>query len=70
MDADVGIVVDLTQAQLLDSSVFAVILRTRREARERGLPFGIVVDDTTGAPVLRLVAATGLVSDLSAARHD
>ncbi|HVM16053.1 MAG TPA: STAS domain-containing protein [Gaiellaceae bacterium] len=69
VDADVAIVVDLTRAQLLDSTLVAILLRTRREARERGVPFGVVADDTTGPAVLRLLGATGLVRDLPGVRE-
>ena len=60
----VGIVVDLSRATFLDSSIVSVLLQTRDEARKAGAPFSIVIDDTTGESVRRMFDVTGLNSIL------
>ena len=59
-----SLVVDLTQATFLDSSVVAVLLRARERSEETGVPFSIVLDDSTGEPVRRMFEITGLASIL------
>ena len=61
---DVGIVVDLSRATFLDSSIVSVLLQTRDEARAAGTPFSIVIDDSTGESVRRMFEVTGLSSIL------
>jgi anti-anti-sigma factor len=61
------IVVDLTQATFLDSSVVGLILEARAAATERGLKFALVMDDHTGPAVHRLFELTGLRSVLPVA---
>lgn len=58
------VVIDLTEATFLDSSVVAVFLRARERAEEAGVPFSIVIDDSTGEPVRRMFEITGLASIL------
>ena len=60
----VGIVVDLSRATFLDSSIVSVLLQTRDDARAAGTPFSIVIDDTTGESVRRMLDVTGLHSIL------
>ncbi len=60
----VGIVVDLSRATFLDSSIVSVLLQTRDEARAAETPFSIVIDDTTGESVRRMFEVTGLNSIL------
>ena len=60
-----GVVVDLTDATFLDSSVVAVILAARAIAAERGLKFALVMHDHTGPAVRRLFELTGLRSVLT-----
>lgn len=55
-----AIVVDLSEADFLDSTVVSVLLRARFDARERGSKLAIVVDDSTGWAVRRLFQVTGL----------
>lgn len=57
-----GVVVDLTQAEFLDSAVVAILLRAREEAHVRGLKFALVMDDSTGWPVRQLFDVTGLAT--------
>jgi anti-sigma B factor antagonist len=59
-----SLVIDLTEATFLDSSVVAVLLRARERADEAGVPFSIVIDDSTGEPVRRMFEITGLASIL------
>ena len=59
-----SIVIDLSQAAFLDSSVVAVLLRAREAAGEAGSLFSIVLDDSTGEPVRRMFEITGLASIL------
>ncbi len=60
----VGIVVDLSRATFLDSSIVSVLLQTRDDVRAAGTPFSIVIDDTTGESVRRMFDITGLTSIL------
>jgi anti-sigma B factor antagonist len=55
-----SIVVDLSTATFLDSTVVAALLRALREAESRGIGFAVVLDDTTGWSVRRLFDLTGL----------
>ena len=55
-----SIVVDLTGADFIDSSIVTVLLRARDDAREQGLRFALVMDDSTGSAVRRLFEITGL----------
>jgi anti-sigma B factor antagonist len=68
LDALIGeglsLVVDLTRATFLDSSVVAVLLRARDGAREKDVPFSIVLDDSSGESVRRMFEITGLASIL------
>jgi len=66
LDALVGegldIVLDLSEATFVDSSVVSVLLSARNRARELGTGFAIVMDDSTAEPVQRLFEITGLAS--------
>lgn len=55
-----ALVIDLSEADFLDSTVVSVLLRARFDARERGSKLAIVVDDSTGWAVRRLFQVTGL----------
>lgn len=55
-----AVVVDLSEADFLDSTVVSVLLRGRWDARQRGSKLALVVDDSTGWPVQRLFEVTGL----------
>lgn len=59
-----ALVVDLTRATFLDSSIVSVLLRARAKAREARTSYSIVVDDSTGEPVRRMFEITGLASIL------
>lgn len=66
LDALIGegltIVVDLSDATFVDSSVVSVLLTARNRARDLGTGFAIVMDDSTPEPVRRLFEITGLAS--------
>lgn len=57
-----AVIVDLTQADFLDSAAVTALLRARDHAQRRSLRFALVVDDSTGWPVRQLLDLTGLVS--------
>lgn len=55
-----SIVIDLSETSFIDSTVVSALLQARREAEELGLRFGLVLDDTTGWSVRRLLELTRL----------
>ena len=55
------IVVDLTPATFVDSSVLRVLLETRRQAEERGVGFAVALAQQDSGPVRRVLDITGLV---------
>jgi anti-sigma B factor antagonist len=58
-----GVVVDLSGAAFIDSSIIGALLDARREAHERGQGFAVALSD--GAqPVERVLEVTGLISAL------
>jgi anti-sigma B factor antagonist len=59
----VPVVVDLSGAAFVDSSILGAVLDARRQAHERGLGFAVALSD--GAqPVQRVLEVTGLDSTL------
>ena len=63
LDDGFGIVVDLSGAAFVDSSILGVLLDARRRAREAGVAFEVALND--GAqPVERVLDVTGLRSSL------
>jgi anti-sigma B factor antagonist len=56
-----GVVVDLTRATFVDSSVLGALLDARRRALEAGQGFVVCVGDTVEAGVRRILDITGLV---------
>jgi anti-sigma B factor antagonist len=58
-----AVVVDLSGAAFIDSSIIGALLDARREARDRGIGFAIALSD--GArPVAHVLEVTGLTSTL------
>lgn len=57
-----AVIVDLTQAEFLDSAAVTALLRARDDAQRRSLRFALVIDDSTGWSVRQLLELTGLVS--------
>jgi anti-anti-sigma factor len=56
-----GIVVDLTGATFVDSSVLGALLDSRRRALEAGQGFVVCIGDTVEPGVQRILDITGLV---------
>src|SRR5438132_1017799 len=57
-----SIVVDLSSASFIDSSILAVLVATYKVTRECGLGFAIVLDDATAPVVRKAFDVTGLMS--------
>jgi anti-sigma B factor antagonist len=55
------VVIDLTDASFIDSSILAVLLGGLRRAREGGVGFALVLDADRSSPVRRILEVTGLV---------
>jgi anti-sigma B factor antagonist len=60
---DSSIVVDLSPATFVDSSILGVILEVRRHANDAGLGFAVVQDGSVEA-VARVLEITGLRAEL------
>jgi anti-sigma B factor antagonist len=60
-----SVVVDLSAAELVDSSVLAVLAGARAVARRSELGFALLVDEHTAPAVRRAVEVTGLARVLS-----
>jgi anti-sigma B factor antagonist len=56
-----GVVVDLTGATFVDSSVLGALLEARRRAHEGGLAYVVCVGDQVEPSVRRILDITGLV---------
>jgi anti-sigma B factor antagonist len=63
IDERTAIVVDLTPATFIDSSILGAILDARRRATEAGIGFAVVHSNGAGA-VDRVLEVTGLRSEL------
>jgi anti-sigma B factor antagonist len=61
LDAGNPLVVDLSGASFIDSSVLGVLLGGLRRAREHGLGYAIVLGDDAGSAVRRIFDVTGLI---------
>lgn len=57
-----AVVVDLSRASFIDSTVVAMLLRAEREANERGSRFLLLMDEQTGPAVRRLFEMSHLTS--------
>jgi anti-sigma B factor antagonist len=62
-----ALIVDLTEATFVDSTVVGVLLAAREQAEARGTKLLVVMDETTGPAVRRLFDLAGLRSVLPAA---
>jgi anti-sigma B factor antagonist len=60
-DGSGGMVVDLTPATFIDSSVLGVLLGARRRAHEAGQGFAVCCGAETDPGVVRILEATGLI---------
>lgn len=61
LGAERGLIVDLTKATFLDSSILGALLEARRQAQERGLGFVVCLGDSPEPGVERILEITGLV---------
>lgn len=55
-----GVVVDLTAASFIDSTVLGVLLGAREQARERGRGFAVLLEADGELAVKRIIEVTGL----------
>ena len=69
LDRGGGIVVDLTGATFVDSSVLGALLDARRRALEAGQGFVVCVGETVEPGVQRILDITGLVPVLPVLRQ-
>jgi anti-sigma B factor antagonist len=60
-DNETPVVIDLTQATFIDSSVLRVMLEARREAEERAIGFAVALTDDGSPAVRRMLEITGLI---------
>ncbi|MCW3011850.1 MAG: anti-anti-sigma factor [Solirubrobacterales bacterium] len=58
------VVVDLTPATFVDSTVLGVLLGARDQARDAGLGFGVLLGEGSATAVQRITEVTGLASIL------
>ncbi len=56
-----GVIVDLSGATFLDSSILGALLEARRQAIERGVGYVVCLGDTPEPGVERILEITGLV---------
>ena len=56
-----GVVVDLTGATFVDSSILGALLDARRQAQERGVGYVVAIGDEVEPGVKRILDITGLV---------
>jgi anti-sigma B factor antagonist len=56
-----ALVIDLTQATFIDSSVLRVLLEARHEAQERVLGFAVALGEDGPSGVRRMLEVTGLI---------
>lgn len=62
LEAGLGVVIDLRDADFVDSVVAAVLLEARKEAKHRDLGLGIVLSDASGNAVRRMFDVSELTS--------
>jgi anti-sigma B factor antagonist len=60
-DKPVGVVVDLSSATFLDSSILGALLEARRQALEKGIGYVVCLGDAPEPGVQRILEITGLV---------
>jgi anti-sigma B factor antagonist len=65
-----SIVIDLTDAVFLDSSIVSVLLKSRKYADSSGVEYTVVLGATTGEPVRRMFEITGLAKVLPIVERD
>jgi anti-sigma B factor antagonist len=65
-----SIVVDLTDAVFIDSSIVSVLLRSHRFAASRGCDYTVVLGASTGDSIRRMFELTGLAGILPVVERD
>jgi len=70
LDEGLSIVIDLTEAMFLDSSIVGVLLQAQHLAEARGLDYSVVLGESTGEPVRRMFEITGLERILPIVERD
>ncbi len=65
-----SIVIDLTDAVFLDSSIVGVLLKSQKLAASMGLDYKVVLGSSTGEPVRRMFEITGLTRILPIVERD
>jgi anti-sigma B factor antagonist len=63
-----GLVVDLTKATFVDSSILGALLEGRRQALEKGLNYVVCIAEQVEPGVQRILEITGLVPVLPVVR--
>jgi anti-anti-sigma factor len=66
----VAIVIDLTEAIFLDSSIVGVLLKSQKLAASSGIDYTVVLGASTGEPVRRMFEITGLSRVLPIVERD
>jgi anti-anti-sigma factor len=64
LDEGLPIMIDLREAEFIDSTVVGVLIAARRRADERRLRLELLLGRETGWPVRRLLEITGLEDHL------
>ena len=60
-NAPTGVIVDLSAATFLDSSILGALLEARRQALERGIGYAVSLGEEPEPGVQRILEITGLV---------
>jgi anti-sigma B factor antagonist len=63
LDEETGVVVDLSQATFIDSSILGVIIDAKRRAADANIGYAVLHPDGAG-PVDRVLEVTGLRAEL------
>jgi anti-sigma B factor antagonist len=61
LEAQRGVIVDLSGSTFLDSSILGALLEARRQAQERGLGYVVCLGEDPEPGVQRILEITGLV---------
>ena len=70
MAEGLSIVIHLTDAEFLDSSIVGVLLKSQKFATSSGLDYTVVLGTSTGEPVRRMFDITGLSRILPIVERD
>jgi anti-anti-sigma factor len=62
-DEEKALIIDLSSATFVDSSILGAVLDARRESREAGRAFAVACEDAA-EPVRRVLEVTGLADEL------